>query len=76
MSAFNVKAKKLDTEDQLGTIRAFEKELGVVIVAYEPQLHLATLSDEQIERLREMERELSAVLVAFEPHSAYLSAKG
>jgi hypothetical protein len=56
-------------EDHLEKIRALEKELDLVVVAFEPQLRPATLSEEPLDRLRAAERELSAVLIALDAHS-------
>lgn len=56
-------------EKHLEKIRALEKELDVVVAAFEPQLRPAALSEEQLDRLRAAERELSAVLIALDAHS-------
>jgi len=65
--------KKLKDEN-VTSIRALERELGVVVLAIEPKLHLADLSDQQLERLRKAEKELGGVLIAYDAHSAFLAA--
>jgi hypothetical protein len=49
-------------------IRALENELDLVVVAFEPQLRPASISEEQLNRLRAAERELSAALITLDAH--------
>jgi hypothetical protein len=66
--------KKIQDEKCIEKIRAIEEELGVVLIATEPKLYNATLTEQQIERLRMVERELGVVLLAYEAHSAFITA--
>lgn len=50
---------------QLREIRAFEKKLGLVIVAYEPVPEIAQLDNEQVESLKQMEKKTGTILVAY-----------
>ena len=54
--------------EQFARLQYVEKELGVALVAYEPEtrLRLATPSAEQMKRLQAVEKELGFRLVAYE----------
>ncbi len=60
-----VKFASLD-QRQLDRLHDLERELGKVIVAFEPVVRLASLSADEIERLKATEQELGVVLVAYE----------
>jgi hypothetical protein len=53
-------------EARLTKLRALEKELGVCLVALEPEVKLADLSGEKLERVQASEKELGVVLLAYE----------
>jgi len=53
------------SEEQLARLQEFEQEIGVFMVALEPQYPLASINDEQVARLQAMERELGVVLLAY-----------
>jgi hypothetical protein len=59
-----MKIAELD-KARLAKVRALEEELGTYVVALEPQLPLANLTDEQLERLQAAEAELGVVLLAY-----------
>lgn len=61
-------------DEAVTSLRALEKELGVVVLAIEPKLHVADLTDQQLDRLRSAERDLGVVLIAYDAHSAFLAA--
>lgn len=54
--------------EQYGRLQKIEKELGMLLVAYEPegQMRLAELSDEPLRRIRQMEEETGLILLAYE----------
>jgi hypothetical protein len=54
------------SRDQLANLRDLEKELGVLLVALEPQHQLADLSETQLDRLQAAEEELGVVLLAYQ----------
>jgi penicillin-binding protein-related factor A (putative recombinase) len=56
---------KLD-EAQLAKLRATEKEMGIVLVALQPQYSFADLNEQQLEYLRKLEQELGVVLLAYQ----------
>lgn len=54
-------------DDRLNKLRVLEKQLGVVILALEPDTHkVAALTDEQLTALQDLEAELGTVLVALQ----------
>jgi hypothetical protein len=53
-------------EGRLKRLQQAERELGVVLVALQPQYSFAKLSADQIKRLEALEKELGVVLLAYE----------
>lgn len=51
---------------KLMQLQKAERELGVVLVALQPQYSFAKLPEEKLQRLRELEKELGVVLLAYE----------
>ena len=64
MSLSHLHIARLD-EAHLEKLRAMEDELGLSMVALEPQYGLADISDEQVQRLQTMESELGVTLLAY-----------
>ena len=60
-----MKIAKLD-EDGVAKIRAFEKELGVHIMALEPGVKFTMLTPEQLEKVEALEGELGVILLVYE----------
>lgn len=56
---------KLD-EAQLKQLQRAEQDLGVVLVALQPQYTFASLSEDKLQRLKVLEDELGVVLLAYE----------
>jgi hypothetical protein len=56
---------KLD-EAQLAKLRATEKEMGIVLVALQPQYSFADLNEQQLAYLQKLEQELGVVLLAYQ----------
>ena len=52
--------------DQLAEIQSLENELGLVLVAVDPQPKLASLTDEQVQRLQHYEKITGKLLLAYE----------
>lgn len=53
-------------EEQLQTLQALEKELGVYLLALVPEtLRLASLTPEQVARVQEVEEKLGVMLIAY-----------
>jgi hypothetical protein len=53
-------------EAQLKRLQQAERELGVVLVALQPQYTFAQLPEDKLRRLLEMEKELGVVLLAYQ----------
>ena len=53
-------------ENQLAKLHAAEKEMGVVLVALQPQYSFAPLSKQQLELVQKLEQELGVVLLAYQ----------
>lgn len=53
-------------QSQLEKLHALEKELGGVVVAYQPEAKPAQLSEAQLTQLHQIEKELDLILVAFD----------
>lgn len=64
MVAANTKYARLN-KDQIGKLQDLEKEIGKVIVAFEPSVSYANLTEEQLKKVQQVENELGLVLVAF-----------
>ena len=43
-----------------------EEQMGTLIIALEPHIPLAELSDDQVKRLNSLEEELGVVLIAYQ----------
>jgi hypothetical protein len=65
MTENRFKIAELD-KARLQKVRELEETLGTYVVALEPKLPLAALSDVQLEQLQAAEAELGVVLVAYE----------
>jgi len=65
MAMAHMKLAHLD-ETRLERLRTLEDDLGLHILALEPEVRLADLSEEAFEQLRAGEDELGVVLVAYE----------
>lgn len=66
MPLANYHSAQLDRE-VLQNVQQLESELGVVLVAIEPDPQPATLSDEQLHRIRSLEQQTGKVLLAYSP---------
>ena len=51
---------------KLAKLQAAERELGVVLVALQPQFKYAELTEDQVDRLEALEKELGVVLLAYQ----------
>lgn len=65
MAARRMKIASLD-ESELKKIRQMEESMGTLILALEPHIPLADLTDEQVEMLGTLEKELGVVLIAYQ----------
>jgi len=64
MDAPEIRVAQLDRE-LMARIETLEKELGAVVVAYEPSYKPANLSEDQVAKVRAVEADLGLILVAF-----------
>ena len=55
-------------ETSLKRIQQMEEAMGTLILALEPQIPLAELTDEQVEKLNILEQELGVVLIAYQKY--------
>ena len=65
MAARRMKIASLD-ESELKKIRQMEESMGTLILALEPHVPLADLTEEQVEMLNTLEKELGVVLIAYQ----------
>jgi len=65
MTARRMKIASLD-ESELKKIRQMEESMGTLILALEPHIPLAELTDEQVDMLSSLEKELGVVLIAYQ----------
>lgn len=65
MAARRMKIASLD-ESELKKIHQMEESMGTLILALEPHIPLADLTDEQVEMLGALEKELGVVLIAYQ----------
>ena len=65
MTARRMKIANLDETD-LKKVKQMEESMGTLIVALEPQIPLAKLTDGQVEMLNALEEELGVVLIAYQ----------
>ncbi|MFP4169909.1 MAG: hypothetical protein ACLFUV_02645 [Methanomassiliicoccales archaeon] len=52
--------------DAVSKVMDTEKDLGVVLIAYEKPLDYTVLSGEDLERIQELEKDLGVKLVAYD----------
>lgn len=52
-------------EAQLKRVQQAERELGIVLVALQPQYTFAKLAEDKLKRLQALENELGVVLLAY-----------
>lgn len=65
----NLEYSPAEVDDtQLNKIKKLEASTGAVIVALEPAIKYARLSQQQLDELQSAERELGVVMVAYESH--------
>jgi predicted metal-dependent HD superfamily phosphohydrolase len=60
-----LKIAELDS-DAVAKIRSLEKEFGKHIMAFEPGMHLTSLSEAQLVKIRELEEDLGVILLAYD----------
>jgi hypothetical protein len=60
-----MKIANLD-EASLKRVQQMEESMGTLILALEPHIPLAELSEEQMEKLSTLEQELGVVLIAYQ----------
>ncbi len=65
MTKRRMKIANLD-EAGLKRIQQMEEAMGSLIVALEPHIPLAELSEEQMEKLKTLEEDLDVVLIAYQ----------
>jgi hypothetical protein len=64
MAKKRMKIANLD-EEGIKRIQQMEEAMGTLIVALEPHVPLAELSEEQLAKLKDLEDELDVVLIAY-----------
>ena len=65
MTKRRMKIADLD-ETSIERIRQMEESMGTLIVALEPHVPLAELTEEQVRKLQDLEKELEVVLIAYQ----------
>jgi len=65
MSKRRMKIANLD-EAGLRKVQQMEESMGTLIIALEPHIPLAELTEEQVETLNILEQELGVVLIAYQ----------
>ena len=65
MTTRRMKIANLD-EAGLKKIKQMEESMGTLIIALEPHIPLAELTEEQVETLNTLEGELGVVLIAYQ----------
>jgi hypothetical protein len=65
MSKRRMKIANLD-DPGLKKIQQMEESMGTLIIALEPHIPLAELTEEQVEKLCALEQELGVVLIAYQ----------
>ncbi len=65
MSKRRMKIANLD-EAGLKRVQQMEESMGTLIIALEPHIPLAELTEEQVETLNALEGELGVVLIAYQ----------
>lgn len=65
MTAKRMKIANLDEAD-LKKVQQMEESMGTLIIALEPHIPLAELTEEQVEALNVLEKDLGVVLIAYQ----------
>lgn len=52
--------------NKLSKLQELEKKIGYCLVAFEPPVKVATISDAQLMQIQALEKELNAVVVAYD----------
>ena len=65
MSSRRMKIANLD-EAGLKKVKQMEESIGTIIIALEPHIPLAELTEEQVEALGALEQNLGVVLIAYQ----------
>jgi len=65
MSTRRMKIANLD-DAGLKKVQQMEESMGTLIIALEPHIPLAELTEEQVETLNTLEQELGVVLIAYQ----------
>ena len=65
MTAKRMKIANLDEAD-LKKVQQMEETMGTLIIALEPHIPLAELTEEQVEALNVLEKDLGVVLIAYQ----------
>ena len=65
MSRRSMKIANLD-EAGLQKVQQMEESMGTLIIALEPHIPLAELTEDQVETLNTLEQELGVVLIAYQ----------
>ena len=63
METAQVRFARMD-KTQIARVRELEEFLGTYVLAFEPVIKIADLTDQQLEKLQEVEAELGVILVA------------
>ena len=66
MVAVNSKYARLN-KDAISKVQELEKEIGKIVIAYEPESIYAPLSEDQLRRIQSLEQELGVILIAYKP---------
>ena len=66
MNLYQMRYARLDRE-KLARLTALEAKLGSWVVAVEPEVELANLSDAEVRELQPAEQELGVILLAYKP---------
>ena len=66
MNLYQMRYARLDRE-KLARLTALEAKLGSWVVAVEPEVELANLSDAELRELQTAEQELGVILLAYKP---------
>lgn len=64
MVTANTKYARLN-KDQITKLQELEKEIGKIIIAYEPAVPVARLSEDQLKQIQQVEQDLGLLLVAY-----------
>jgi len=64
METSQVRFARMD-KTQIAKVRELEEFLGTYVLAFEPVIKIADLTNEQLTKLQETEEELGVILVAY-----------